>query len=203
MQIIKKEEKNKETALLKALEALNASKEEIFYYFKEIDGNLIKGKKYQITAITKYDVKEFIKDYLTKLAHLMNTEFDIEIKETEIGFNVLIIADENAILIGKNGKNLNAIQLLLREAIKAIGNFDIKVNLDISGYKAKKENRLIRSVKQIAKEVAETKIDAKLDPMNSYERRIVHNIVNNYDNLLTVSEGEEPNRYITIKYQKD
>lgn len=203
MKVVKKEAKTNTDALNKALEELNAREEEVFYYFKELEGGLFKGKKVEAYAVTKYEVKEFIKNYLNELAHLMNTKFNIEVKESEVGFNVLIITDDNAILIGKDGKNLNNIQLLLRQSINKYGNFDIKVNLDISNYKAKKENRLAFEVKKIAKEVLKTKIDAKLDPMNSYERRIVHNVVSNFKNLVTESEGETPNRYVVIKYKKD
>jgi spoIIIJ-associated protein len=56
-------------------------------------------------------------------------------------------------------------------------------------------------VRKIAKEVLETKIDAKLDPMNSFERRLVHTIVSEFDGLYTESEGEPPNRYVVIKYK--
>ena len=80
---------------------------------------------------------------------------------------------------------------------------DIKVNLDASSYKKKKEEYFEREIKKIAKEVLNTKIDVKLDPMNSYNRRIVHNIVSKFKNLETESVGEEPNRYTIIKYKED
>lgn len=203
MKVVKKEAKNKEEALAKALEELNAREGEVFYYFEETEGGLFKGKKVSISAVTKYEVKEFIKNYLKELAHKMNTKFNIEIKETEYGFNIVIITDDNAILIGKDGKNLNSIQLLLRQTLKNLGNFDIKANLDIANYKVKKEKQLSFEVKKIAKEVLSTKVDVKLDSMNSYERRIVHNVVSEFKNLTTDSEGETPNRYVVIKYKKD
>ena len=83
------------------------------------------------------------------------------------------------------------------------GNFDIKVNLDIDGYKERRQKNIEREVHKIAKEVLSSGVDAKLDPMNSYERRLVHNIVSEYDNLITQSEGEAPNRYVVIKLKKD
>lgn len=203
MKVVKKEAKTNSDALNKVLEELNAREEEVFYYFEESKSGLFKGKKIVANAVTKYDIKEYIKNYLNEFAYLLNTKFNIEIKENDGYFNVVIITDDNAILIGKDGKNLNSMQLLLRQSINKFGNFNIKVNLDISNYKAKKENRLTFEVKKIAKEVLKTKIDAKLDPMNSYERRIVHNVISKFDNLVTESIGETPNRYVVIKYKKD
>ena len=201
MQVIKKEAINKEEALLKALEELNASTNEVICFSKEESGLL--HSKYNVIVVTKYDVKEFIKNYLKNLAHLMNTKFDIEIKEIENGFNVLITTDDNAILIGRDGKNLNSIQILLRSALKKEINFDILINLDVAGYKVQKEKQLTKEIEKLAKEVIETKLDVKLDPTNSYDRRIVHNVISKYDNLVTESQGETPNRYVVIKYKKD
>ena len=75
--------------------------------------------------------------------------------------------------------------------------------MDASNYKRKKEQNFIKEIEKIIKEVLETKIDVKLDPMNSYNRRIVHNLVSDYENLETESVGEEPNRYTIIKYKED
>ena len=197
MQIVRKENQNKEKALLEVLQQLNASINEVFYSIEDNFDNFI------VTAVTKYELKEFIKDYLISLAHFMNTKFVLEIKETEVGFNVEIITDDNAIIIGKDGKNLSSIQFLLRETLKNITNIDIKVNLDVAGYKWQKEKQLKEEIKKIAKEVLATKLPAKLDSMNSYDRRIVHNIISEYPNLVTESKGETPDRYVVIKYKKD
>ncbi len=197
MQIVRKENQNKEKALLEVLQQLNASINEVFYSIEDNFDNFI------VTAVTKYELKEFIKDYLISLAHFMNTKFVLEIKETEVGFNVEIITDDNAIIIGKDGKNLSSIQFLLRETLKNITNIDIKVNLDVAGYKWQKEKQLKEEIKKIAKEVLSTKLPAKLDSMNSYDRRIVHNIISEYPNLVTESKGETPDRYVIIKYKED
>ena len=70
-------------------------------------------------------------------------------------------------------------------------------------YKAKKINNLEHEIKKIVKDILDSKIAVKLDPMNSYERMIVHNYVSKYENLKTESIGEEPNRYIIIKYEEN
>ena len=194
LETIRIESKTKEDALAKGLEQLNVREDETFYYFEETEGGLFKGKRYVAVITTKYAVKDFIKEFLNELANKMNTKFNIEIKENEHGFSVIIISDDNAALIGKDGRTLNSIQTILRQALRKHGRFDIKVNIDISNYKARREKNITFEVRNICKEVISTKIDAKLDPMNSYERRIVHTVVSEFDNLLTESEGIAPNR---------
>ena len=203
LEIARNEAKNKEDALAKSLEELNVREDETFYYFEESEGGLFKGKKYTAVVTTKYAVKEYIKDFLNELAKKMNTKFNIEVKETEVGFSVIVVGDNAAALIGKEGRTLNSIQTILRQSLKKEGRFNIKVNIDISNYKAKRERNITFEVKKICKEVLKTKVDAKLDPMNSYERRIVHNVVGGFKNLTSESEGEQPNRFVVIKYKED
>ncbi len=202
LEVVKNESKNKEEALTKCLEELNVNSNEVYTYFEEASG-LFGKKKYTAYVVTKYDVKEYVKEFLNELASKMNTSFNIEVNEKDGVISAIIITDDSGVMIGKEGKTLNAIQTVLRQSLRKYGNFDIKVNLDISGYKAKREKNIEREVKKIAREVLKTKIEAKLDPMNSYERRIVHTIIAEYDGLATQSEGEAPNRYVVIKIKED
>ena len=78
-----------------------------------------------------------------------------------------------------------------------------KFTLDVNEYKEKREKSLERLAKRIAREVKTTKVEAKLDSMNSYERRIIHNALTNYKGIYTESEGEEPNRYVVVKPKED
>lgn len=203
LEVVKNESKNSDDALKKCLEQLNVNLSEVYYYTEEASSGLFGKKKYTCYVTTKYSVKEFIKEYLDELSKKMNTKFNIEVNDKNGSISVLIITDNNGILIGKDGNTLNSIQLLLRQTIKKYGNFGIKINLDVAGYKAKKERNIIYEVKKIAKEVRKTHVDAKLDPMNSYERRLVHTALSEFDNIETESEGEEPNRYVVIKYKED
>ena len=203
LKVVKHESKNQEEALTKCLEELNVNSNEVYSYIEEGAAGLFGKKKYTAYVVTKYDVKEYVREFLKELASKMNTSFNVEVNEKDGVISAIIVTDDSAIMIGKEGKNLNAIQTVLRQALRKYGNFDIKVNLDISGYKAKREKNIEREVRKIAKEVLKTKIEAKLDPMNSYERRIVHTIIAEYDGLATQSEGEAPNRYVVIKIKED
>jgi len=203
LEMVRNESKNKEDALNKCLEELNVATSEVYYYFEETEGGLFKGKKYTAVVTTKYAVKEYIKDFLNNLAGKMGTKFNIEVTDSEYGFSVIIVADDSAYLIGKEGRTLNSIQTLLRQSLKRYGNFNFRINLDISNYKARKEKQLTFEIKKVCKDVLKSGIEVKLDPMNSYERRIVHNVVSTFDKLYSESEGIAPNRYTVIKRKED
>lgn len=114
-----------------------------------------------------------------------------------------IFSDNDSLLIGKNGKNLQALSIITSQYIKKeVGN-SYKFILDVNAYKEKHEKQIERLAKKTAREVSKTKIEAKMDSMNSYERRIVHNVLNNNKRVYTESEGEEPNRYVVIKPKED
>lgn len=194
--------KNKEELIQNYLEENNLSDQDIYVIDSEVESKLF-NKKVAINIINKQDVISFIKDYFAEISKLMNIKINVEVRITENIYNILLITDKNAIIIGKDGKTLDALQTLLRQSINSQINIPIKINLDASNYKAKKNKNLEYESKKLAKEVLRTKIDIKLDPMTSFERRIVHNVVNNFEHLVTESEGETPNRYVVIKYKED
>ncbi len=141
-------------------------------------------------------MKERINELLTNMG--ISSQFETKVRDEQI--NIKMYSDKNNILIGKNGQTLMAIQAILRQQVyNEIGVYPY-ILLDVENYKEKKISRLERDAKRIAREVLKTKVDVKLDDMNSYERRIIHNALTKYKNLSTTSEGEEPNRHIVIRY---
>ena len=128
MEVVRNEAKSKEEALEKSLEELNVRADETYYYFEETEGGLFKSKKYVCVMTTKYGVKEYIKKFLIDLARYMNTKFNIEVMQTEVGFSVIVIGDNSGALIGKEGRTLEAIQTLLRNSIKNQTGINIKIN---------------------------------------------------------------------------
>ena len=89
----------------------------------------------------------------------MNITINCEIRESDDIFSVLLVSSNNPIIIGKDGRTLNSIQMLLRQAISANTGFTVKVNMDASGYKAKKQKNLEFEIKKIAKEVIRLKLN--------------------------------------------
>ena len=130
----------------------------------------------------------------------MGLETKIEIEEDENIFKVNMFSNNNQILIGKEGRTLEAIQNILRQIISRKTGFNIRITLDASNYRIKKEHYFEKNIKSIINDVMKTKDEIKLDPMNSYKRRIVHSIASEYYNIETESFGEEPNRYVVIRY---
>lgn len=199
MEIYKYEGKNKEELREKALGELNASENELYIRETEEVSGIFKSKKYKLEVVTKDDVVKYIKNFLVDIAKYMGITINVEVKKRENNIQVNIFSENSPILIGKNGKNLEALQLLLKNSLLNKTGFKINVILDVEDYKEKNNRHLEYDVKKIAREVRKTGIDAKLDPMNSYERRIVHNAVSTVKGVTSKSEGEEPNRCVVIK----
>ncbi|MDD3340689.1 MAG: KH domain-containing protein [Bacilli bacterium] len=197
------EGKTEEIALQKGLEEANASSKEVLYRTKEIPGTLLKKTKYQVRVVTLQEIREEIESFLNEFAHLMNIRIDATVKEEDHIFKVTLDSDHNSILIGKDGKTMKAVQVLLRQMLLSKIGMPVKIDVDVSGYKEKKMKQIENMARRIASEVIHTKIETKLDSMNSYERRFVHNIISEYTMLETHSIGEEPNRQIVISYKQD
>ena len=194
------EGKNKEEALNEILKKLNASTNEVYYDVKEeTTGKLIKTKKYVITVLLKEDVVEYIKSYLKEITELMGVKVEFETQKRENYIKVNMISDNNAIIIGKNGRTIAALQSLIRQSINSKTGIRVNVLLDANEYKEKQQKNIERLAIKLAKDVRKTKVEVKMDPLNSYERRLVHNALTNFKGVTTQSEGEEPNRRVVIK----
>jgi len=196
--------KTKEEAIENAKISLQELEENLIIKEKAIQkGGLFKSKKIEIEVIEKREVIQEIKNYLTKLLRNLGFTANIEVKTKENIPTYTIYSDNDALLIGKNGKNLQALSIIVNQYIKKEISEQYKFLIDINSYKEKHEKSLIRLAKNVAREVANTKIEAKMDSMNSYERRIIHNALTNNKKVYTESEGEEPNRYVLIKPKEE
>jgi len=196
--------KTKEEAIQIAKEELQEVEENLF--IKEVEttkGGLFKSKKVEIEVIEKREVIKDIKDFLVKLLKDIGYTVNIEIKNKDDVPKYVIFSDNDSLLIGKNGKNLKALSTIVSQYLNKELGRNYKFVIDVNEYKEKREQSLERLAKKIAREVATTKIEVKLDSMNSYERRIIHNALTNNKKVYTESEGEEPNRYVVVKPKED
>ena len=173
-------------------------------YIKEIESSTkLFSKKSVIEVVKKEDVLEYIKELIKNITKLMGLSVNMEIKKRDDNVTISLYSDNNAILIGKDARTLNALTTIIKQAIfNQIGTYYNFV-LDVSEYKEKQQYFIEKAAKKTAKEVARTKVEAKLEPMNSYERRIVHNALTNFRGVYTESEGVEPHRYVVIKPAKE
>lgn len=184
-------------------------KERALYELKESENNIIikviaekNGllKKSVTVEVIKYsDVINYVKETLTTIINLMNLNPTFEVKRRDNSINIKIYSDNNSILIGKNGRSIQALQLLIRQMLANKLTNEVLVNLDVENYKEKKLKSIEFLAKKIAREVSKTKVETKMDSMNSYERRVVHNLLANNKFVYTESIGEEPNRCVVIK----
>lgn len=168
-----------------------------------IKGGLFKSKKIEIEVIEKREVVKDIKNFLNKLLKDLGFNANIEVKMNEEVPAYTIYSDNDSLLIGKNGKNLQALSIVTNQYVKKEVGESFKFLIDVNAYKEKHERALVRLAKKVARDVATTKIEAKMDSMNSYERRIIHNALTNNKKVYTESEGEEPNRYVVIKPKEE
>lgn len=190
-------------------EAVNKAKIEL----QELEENLIinvidekkslLSKKCEIEVIEKREIKNFIKEKLVNILREMGYQAEVEIQIKQDIPTYRIYSNNDSLLIGKGGKNLEALQIVLRQIVNIETGINYKFFLDVSDYKEKNEHHLESFAKRLAREVATTKIEVKMDSMNSYERRIVHNILTNNKKVYTESVGEEPNRCVVIKPRED
>lgn len=195
--VYKYEADNEDDCYEKCIEELDVYRSEIIIVPEETENS------YKMTVVKKEDIINFIKEYIKTIGSNMNIDINLEVRENDDIFSVTMVSNNNPILIGKDGRTINSIQILIRQSLQNQTGMDIKVNLDASNYKAKKIKKFEFEIKNIVREVQKTKTDAKLDPMNSYQRRIVHSLISKFSNVETESVGEEPNRCVVIKYIGD
>ena len=202
MKIYEYEGKNAEELLLNALKELDVKDDELIHFEKEETVGLLKKKKIIMKVVLKTDVIEFSKKYIKNLVEAMGLEVNLETKRKENYILIKLHSNNNSILIGKNGKTLDALQVILRQVLHAQTGLFINIILDVEDYKEKHQKSIEFLAKKLAKEVVQTSIEIKMDSMNSYERILVHNVLSDFKGVKTESEGEEPNRCVVIKPSK-
>lgn len=196
--------KTKEEAVQQATIQLQELEENLIIREKEVkQGGLFKSKKIEIEVIEKREVIKFIKEYTYSLLKDLGYNANIEIRKNREVPTYIIYSDNDSLLIGKNGKNLQALTKIISQVIIKETGQSFKFMLDVNDYKEKNEKKLEKLARSIAREVKLSKVEAKLDSMNSYERRIIHNALTNNKYVYTESVGEEPNRCVVIKPKED
>ena len=192
------EGKTKEEAKEKALNELKVTEDNLIINVLEEKNTLLK-KSVKIEVINYNDIIDSIKENISEITKLMGLTVNLEVRRRDENITIKIFSDHNAVLIGKNGSTLEALQTIIRQIIGNETNTFIGIILDVENYKDKRVKNLEYLAKKVAREVAKTKIEAKLDNMNSYERRIIHSILSEDKYVYTESIGEEPNRCVVIK----
>lgn len=190
--------KTYEEAVNKAKIDLQELEENLIINTKE-EKKTILSKKIEIEVIEKREVKEYLKKVIKSLLKDMGFDVDLEITVNNDTPTYRLYSTNDALLIGKDGKNLKALTTVVNAILTKEINTNYRFLIDVSDYKEKNDRRIERLAKKLAREVKMTKVEVKMDSMNSYQRRLVHNILNNNKYVYTESVGEEPNRCVVIK----
>jgi len=198
------EAKTKEEAKKHVLDTFRVNESFITIKYTEKKGMFGLKRSYDVEAFVNVDIVELGLNTLKTMFENMDIEATIEVDTNEETKEIQYIIDtnENPVLIGKNGKTLESIQYYLRNLLNIFTEDYQLVLVDIGGYKANRQKQLEILATKTAKEVARTKVPVKLSPMNGYERRIIHTKLAEWRDVMTVSEGETPNRYLVIKPKK-
>lgn len=200
---IKFEAKTDEEALEYASKELNISADLItLEVLEETKGFLGIGRKALYKASYELDIVKYVKEYIDNILTGMGITYQLEVRSNDEELNVVIESSDNPLLIGKDGKCLDALLTLLKVYVQRLSNDSIMVGLDIGGYRANRKRQLEVLATKTAKEVAKTKIEVKLKPMNAYERKIIHEKLADWRDVYTESEGEGIDRALVIKPKK-
>ena len=203
MNVVKEVAKTKEDALNQVLAKLNANETEVNYSFKEIKGGLFKGTTYECSGFLKLDIINDTVDYLKNILNGMGIDVNIEVNTKNDLTTIKMYSSKNEVIIGRNGQNLEALTVIVRQFINNITSNGPRVMLDVEDYKDRQIKKLERLARNLAKEVMKTKISIEMDNMNSYERLVVHNAIADFKDVYTESVGEDPNRHVVIKPKED
>ncbi len=159
-------------------------------------------KEIILTEKEQEEAEKNIEKFLKELKESIKEEFEYEIVKTSSKINVNLNGEGLGYLIGYRGETLYAMQNIMSTiAGKGIQN-RVRVILDIQGYKEKREKTLEELAKKVAKTVIRTKKSIKLEPMQAYERKIIHSALQENEKIETISVGEEPHRRIVISLKK-
>ena len=164
----------------------------------------IKSKPAIIKARKKNDTVDNIREFLENVFSAMDMEVTIDIKKAEDDkvYEVELSGKEMGLLIGKRGQTLDSLQYLTNLAVNKHSDGYIKVKLDTEDYRQRRKDTLENLAKNIAYKVKRTKRPVSLEPMNPFERRVIHSALQGDRYVETHSEGEEPFRHVVVTLKK-
>lgn len=205
MKFVIKQSKTIEEAVNEALLELRATEDQVEVEIIEHPSKglfgIIGAKEAVVKVNLTYDPKEEAENFLTRVLDAMKigAKPEVIIKDDLLSVEIHNVdPSDMGILIGKRGNTLDSLQYLLSLAINKGKSDYLKVLIDVEGYRKKREETLIRLANKMADKAKHSKHPVKLEPMNPYERRIIHFSLQNKSGITTYSEGDEPYRRVVI-----
>jgi spoIIIJ-associated protein len=224
MDFIEVEGKTYEDAIRKATLELNVPEKDLDVDVTEVDTKGILGllgsKKVKIRARLRATAtsipeagesseapptdtpEEYGIKFLEDMGKFVDLDFNVKVTNTPERLMFLVQSDHGDVLIGKDGETLEALQYVLRLAIAKRYKQGLKLLVDINGYREKRKKALTIMAKRMADRVKRTGRIQKTDPLNPYERRVIHTLFKNNRNVTTKSEGEGHTKRVVISFKK-
>lgn len=188
-------------ALAVAAADKGVSESELQYeVIEEKAGFLGMGSKAVIKAYCFQDVINFVEQYLKQYFEGLHIDVQLEVTHENNHIKAMLNAENNAILIGKGGETLRAINTVVRSATSANFKHRYDILVDINNYKEERYEKVSAIAMRVAKSVVRTKTSATLDPMPNDERKVIHQLLSEMSYIRTESEGERDQRRLKIIY---
>ncbi len=196
-------------AVTNALIGLETTRENLEYEIVDKGSNGFLGMgarpakiKAKLKEEPKKSVEEIAKGFLSDLFRAMELQVTMKINFHEDMLDVDLTGNEMGILIGKRGQTLDSLQYLLSLIVNKNSENYVKVKVDTENYRQRRKETLENLAKNIAFKVKRTKRPVSLEPMNPFERRVIHSALQNDKYVMTKSEGEEPYRHVVVSLKK-
>ena len=207
MEFIEISAKNVDDAITQATVQLGITSDQLEYEVldKGSTGFLgIGSKNAVIKARKKFSIDENVVEFLSSIFDAMKMEVEIlvAVNEEEHIIEVELKGDDMGILIGKRGQTLDSLQYLTNLAVNKHSDEYYNVKIDTEDYRKRRKETLENLAKNIAYKVKRTKRPVSLEPMNPFERRIIHSALQNDRYVTTHSEGDEPYRHVVVTLKK-
>ena len=209
MEYIEISAKTVDDAITKALIKLETTSDKIEYEVIEKGSSglfgIIGSRQAVIKIRKKFNMVENTYEFLDELFRVMNLDVKVQIEydEDDRNMNINFDGDEMGILIGKRGQTLDALQYIISLVVNKDSEVYIRVKTDTENYRERRKETLENLAKNLAYKVKRSRRPVSLEPMNPYERRIIHSILQEDRFVETHSEGDEPNRNIVITLKKN
>ena len=203
MNFVEKSGKSVEEALRLALIELEATREQVDIEVLDEGSKGFLGigaKETRIRVTKKNDIRETAKSFLSRILKEMNIQAEVTVELVEETLNINMMGEDMAILIGKRGQTLDSLQYLVSLVVNKEKEQYYRVILDTENYRAKRKETLETLADKLAMKVKKTRKNVVLEPMNPYERRIIHSALQTNPSVSTKSEGDEPFRKVVIYY---
>lgn len=176
---------------------LNAKKEDVKITVIE-EGSLFNKARIKLTLEADNEAEKAIQKKVKEFLDFVKLDVNCSVEETEDGFNIDIYGKDAGVIIGRHGDCLDAINVLISQIINKDSDKKFIIRVDSEGYRTKREETLRMLAARMANKAIKDKKPVKLEPMNSYERRIIHTRLQDNDEVVTQSQGVEPHRFLVI-----